>query len=325
MLEELGWIGNLVILIAALAALNQASNITINHSLKVAGASGLGKTTVGFILVAFTTSLPELFVAIFAIIQPENVGVSIGNVLGSNIANIGLVLGIIFVLIALKYKGNAKFLPAMAKKETSNIYFALLVASVIPLALLYIGSASYVIGAILLAVFSFNVYQLSKTRNVKNKPAIGEESRKLKKYVTIVVLGAAGVVASAYFIVETASYIALSVGIPKVVIGATIVAIGTSLPELVTSLDAIKKGHADLALGNIIGSCFMNITLILGVTLVAAPFSVDLATFSRLIIFSLVVNLFLSYFLSTNKIGLRQGGILLFIYFMFLVTSVIGG
>ena len=81
MLEELGWIGNLVILIAALAALNQAINITINHSLKVAGASGLGKTTVGFILVAFTTSLPELFVAIFAIIQPENVGVSIGNVL----------------------------------------------------------------------------------------------------------------------------------------------------------------------------------------------------------------------------------------------------
>jgi len=235
------------------------------------------------------------------------------------------VLGIIIVLIALKYTDNAKFLPAMAKEETGGLYFALLVASVIPLGLLYIGSASYIIGAILLAVFSYNIYQLSKTRNVKDKPGIGEESRKLKKYVVIAVLGAAGVVASAYFIVETASYIALSVGIPKVVIGATIVGIGTSLPELVTSLDSIKKGHADLALGNIVGSCFMNITLILGLTLITAPFRVSLAAFSELIIFSLVANLFLSYFLSTNKIGLREGGILLFIYIMFLVSSVIGG
>jgi cation:H+ antiporter len=325
MFEELGWIGNLLILIAALIALNQASNLTIKHSVKVAGATGLGKTTVGFILVAFSTSLPELFVAIFAIIEPENVGVSIGNVLGSNIANICLVLGIIFVLIALKYSDNAKFLPAMAKEETGGLYFALLVASVIPLALLYIGSASYVIGAILLAVFSYNMYQLSKTRHTVKEPALVEEKRKLKNYVALAVLGAAGVVASAYFIVETASYIALSVSIPKVVIGATIVAIGTSLPELVTSLDSIKKGHADLALGNIVGSCFMNITLILGVTLIAAPFRVDLAAFSELIIFSLVANLFLWYFLSNEKIGWREGAIFLFIYILFLATSISGG
>jgi cation:H+ antiporter len=325
MFEELGWIGNLLILIAALVALNQASNLTINHSVKVAETTGLGKTTVGFILVAFSTSLPELFVAVFAIIEPENVGVSIGNVLGSNIANIGLVLGIIFTLIALKYSDNAKFLPAMAKEETGDLYFALLVASVIPLALLYIGSASYVIGAILLAVFSYNMYQLSKKRNVRDEPVLGEERRKLKKYVALSVLGAAGVVASAYFIVETASYIALSVGIPKVVIGATIVAIGTSLPELVTSLDSIKKGHADLALGNIVGSCFMNITLILGVTLIAAPFRVELAAFSELIIFSLVANLFLWYFLSNEKIGWREGAIFLFIYVLFLATSLSGG
>jgi cation:H+ antiporter len=315
----------LLILITALVALNQASKVTINHSVKVAETTGLGKTTVGFILVAFSTSLPELFVAIFAIIDPENVGVSIGNVLGSNIANICLVLGIIFVLIALKYSDNAKFLPAMAKAETGGLYFALLVASVIPLALLYIGSASYIIGAILLAVFSYNMYLLSKTRNVRDEPALGEESRKLKKYVAIAVLGAAGVVASAYFIVETASYIALGVGIPKVVVGATIVAIGTSLPELVTSLDSIKKGHADLALGNIMGSCFMNITLILGVTLIAAPFRVDIAAFSELIIFSLVSNLFLWSFLTNEKIGWREGAIFLFIYVLFLATSVSGG
>ena len=322
MFEELGWIGNLLILIGALAVLNQASRLTITHSIKVARATSLGKTAIGFILVAFSTSLPELFVAIFAIIEPENVGVSIGNVLGSNIANICLVLGIMFILIALKYPENAKFLPAMAKEETGGVYFALLVASVIPLALLYIGSASYVIGAILLAVFIYNIYHLSKTRNIKDETVLEEKNRNLKKYIIIAVLGAAGVVASAYFIVETASYIALSVGIPKVVIGATIVAIGTSLPELVTSLDSLKKGYADLALGNIVGSAFMNITLILGITLIAAPFRVDLAAFSELIIFSLVANLFLRHFLSTEKIGCREGAILLFIYALFLATRV---
>jgi Ca2+/Na+ antiporter len=82
MFGELGLIGNFLILVVALFALNQASNLTIKYSVKIAGATGLGKATVGFILVAFSTSLPELFVAIFAIMEPENVGISIGNVLG---------------------------------------------------------------------------------------------------------------------------------------------------------------------------------------------------------------------------------------------------
>jgi cation:H+ antiporter len=324
-LENLGLIGNFLILIFGLFVLNQASNLTIKHSEKIAKASGFGKATVGFILVAFSTSLPELFVAIFAIMEPENVGISIGNVLGSNIANICLVLGIIFVLISLKYSDSAKFLPAMVKEETKGLHFALLVASIIPLALLYIGSARQVIGVSLLLVFGYNIYQLSRTRNGVDAPVIAEEKDKIKKYILMVFLGAVGVVASSYFIIETASNLATSVGIPKVVIGATIIGVGTSLPELVTSLDAIKKGHADLALGNIVGSCFMNITLILGVTLVAAPFSVEIAIFTNLIIFSLVANVFLSYFLSNEKIGWQEGAIFLFIYCIFLATSISSG
>jgi len=312
----------LLILLVAIFALNQTSNLTIKHSVKIAGATGLGKATVGFVLVAFSTSLPELFVAIFAIMEPENVGISIGNVLGSNIANIGLVLGTIFVLIAVKYSENAKFLPAMVKEETRELHFALLVASVIPLGLLYIGSASQLIGISLLLIFSYNIYRISKTRTTIPGPPLEGEKNELKKYILMAVLGSAGVVASSYFIVESGSYLATSVGVPKVIIGATIVAIGTSLPELVTSIDAIKKGHADLALGNIVGSCFMNITLILGVTLVAAPFSVEIAIFTNLIIFSLVANVFLSYFLSNEKIGWKEGAVLLFIYSTFLLTSI---
>ena len=325
MFIELGLIGNLLILLVALFALNQSSNLTIKNSVKIADITGLGKATVGFILVAFSTSLPELFVAIFSIMEPENVSISIGNVLGSNITNICLVLGIIFVLISLKYSNNAKFLPAMVKEETKGLHFALLVASVIPLALLYIGSARQVIGISLLLVFAYNIFRLSKTRNLVDGPDPMEEKNNLKKYGILVFLGAIGVVASSYFIVETAPILALSIGVPKVVIGATVIAIGTSLPELVTSLDSIKKRHADLALGNIVGSCFMNITLILGVTLVAAPFRVEISIFSNLIIFSLISNLFLSYFLSNEKIGWQEGAIFLFIYCLFLATSIVGG
>jgi cation:H+ antiporter len=121
--------------------------------------------------------------------------------------------------------------------------------------------------------------------------------------------------------VNSASFIAGELGIPPVVIGATIVAFGTSLPELATSVDSVQKGHLDLALGNIVGSCFINITCILGVTLAASTLSVNMSAFSNLVMFSLMTNLFLWYFLSSERISWREGAVLLFMYLVFLATS----
>jgi cation:H+ antiporter len=177
------------------------------------------------------------------------------------------------------------------------------------------------IGIILLAIFVFYVYQLSRIRSVKEEGALGSERQKLGKYTLLTLLGVAGVVITSFFIVDSASYIAESVGIPRIVIGATIVAFGTSIPELATSVNSIRKGHLDLALGNIVGSCFINITCILGVTLVASTLTVNMSAFSNLVMFSLITNLFLWYFLSSEKISWREGTVLLFMYFVFLVTS----
>ena len=316
-----GLLVNALILLAALLVLNKASDWTITNSVKVADVIGFGKTTVGFILIAFSTSLPELSVAIIAAVEQETIGVAIGNVLGSNIVNICLILGVGFLLITLKASNNVKLVPSMAKEEIGSLYFGLFVASVIPLTLLYIGYASQLIGIVLLAIFVFYVYQLSKVRNVKEEGALGGEREKLGKYTFLTLLGVAGVVITSYFIVDSASYIAGSVGIPRVVIGATIVAFGTSLPELATSINSIRKGHLDLALGNIVGSCFINITCILGVTLTASTLRVNMSAFSNLVMFSLITNLFLWYFLSSEKISWREGAVLLFMYFVFLVTS----
>ena len=316
-----GLLVNALILLAALLVLNKASDWTITNSVKVADVIGFGKTTVGFILIAFSTSLPELSVAIIAAVEQETIGVAIGNVLGSNIVNICLILGVGFLLITLKASNNVKLVPSMAKEEIGSLYFGLFVASVIPLTLLYIGYASQLIGIVLLAIFVFYVYQLSKVRNVKEEGALGGEREKLGKYTFLTLLGVAGVVITSYFIVDSASYIAGTVGIPRVVIGATIVAFGTSLPELATSINSIRKGHLDLALGNIVGSCFINITCILGVTLTASTLRVNMSAFSNLVMFSLITNLFLWYFLSSEKISWREGAVLLFMYFVFLVTS----
>jgi cation:H+ antiporter len=190
--------------------------------------------------------------------------------------------------------------------------------------LLYVGYASQAMGLVLLLVFVFYLYQLSKIRNVREEGSLGTERQKLHKYASLAVLGAVGVVICAYFIVESASFLAVSIGIPKVVIGATVVAFGTSVPELATSVDAVRKGHVDLALGNIVGSCFINITCILGVTLLAQPFRTNMSAFSDLAIISLITNVLLWYFLSSEKIGWREGAVLLFMYSIFLAISFTG-
>ena len=321
MLEGLGLVPNIIILLAALAALGKASDLTIKHSINVASVTGLGKTTVGFILVAFSTSLPELFVAIFAVLNVENVGVSIGNVLGSNIVNVCLILGVCFLLISLKYPEKSRVLPKMAKEELGSLYFGLFIASIVPLALIYIGYASQFVGVILLVIFIYYLFQLSKARTPTEKSLSGTEKNKLRRYVTLTILGAVGIIICAYFIVESASFLAASAGIPPVVIGATVVAFGTSVPELSTSVEAVKKGHLELALGNIIGSCFMNITLILGITLVASSLTINMSAFSNVAIFSLITNLLLWYFLSNERVGRREGMVMLFLYAVFLATS----
>jgi cation:H+ antiporter len=121
-------------------------------------------------------------------------------------------------------------------------------------------------------------------------------------------------------------FIATSVGISQQVIGATMIAFGTSLPELTLDLKSFLRGHSGLAFGDIIGSSFMNITLILGVTffvpwLVGTPVIMDMNVFQNLMVFSIITNLFFWYFLSREKIGWREGLIFIFIYGLFLATT----
>jgi len=317
----------IILLVVFLILLDQSSHMAITNVVKVSDITGLGKTTVGFIFLAFSTSLPELSVALIASLGGK-AALSAGNVIGSNIANVCLIIGVAALLIALKRSSSAGVISSFAKEELGSLYFGLFVASMIPLSMVYLVGANWLVGFILILVFVLYTYQLTKIRiPTEESQAVSEEMRKkLRFYIALTFSGVAGVVISSYFIVESAVSLAGFANLPSSLVGATLVAIGTSLPEFSVSIKAFLKGHSALALSNIVGSGFINITLILGTTLlvpalVGSPLTMNMLVFLDLVVFSLVANLLLWYFLSMGRLGWREGAILLFIYLLFLATS----
>jgi cation:H+ antiporter len=321
---------NVIIIAVSFVALNYASNIVISYALKVSAISRLGKTSVGFTLISMSTTLPELTVAIIAAFS-GGAALSVGNVLGSNIFNISVILGLAAILLGVKaifsrnINPGSNIIPPLAKSDLGSIQFGLFVSSIIPLILIYVSTnAAWIVGLILLIVFGAYMYKLSKVRMPEVE--ITEDKSKLKRYAIYTVAGALGVVISANFLVGSAISIATGAGISQQVIGATIIAFGTSIPELTISLKSVLKGHASLAVGNIIGASFLNTTLILGITfflptLTGASISLNMEIFQNLIIFSIITNLFFWYFLSREQIRWREGTIFLFIYAFFLFTT----
>ncbi len=329
---------NLVVIAVSFVFLNWASNTVITHAIKVSAISKLGKTSIGFTLISLSTTLPELTVAIIAAVS-GGAPLSVGNVLGSNIFNISVIIGLAALLLAVKgllkngVKGTNGFniVPSFAKADLGSIEFGLFISSVVPLMLIYVTEAIWLVGLILIIIFLGYMYKLSKIRMPTEEAEVSDtEKSKLKRYVIFTIIGALGVVISANFLVNSAIGIAETVGVSKQVIGATIIALGTSIPELTIGLKSILKGHPELALGNIIGASFFNTTLILGVTffvpaLLGSPVVMDLSVFQNLVVFSIITNLFFWYFLSREKITWREGAIFIFIYALFLVTTVSSG
>ncbi|MCX8189224.1 MAG: sodium:calcium antiporter [Nitrososphaeria archaeon] len=313
---------NLLILVTCFIILGKSSEIAVSYSVKVADITGFGKTTIGFMVVAFATSLPELLIAVFAVLGGGAVGISVGNVLGANITNICLILGLCILISNWKRFEDPCLAPIVAKEESGSLRFGLFMASLIPLVLLYLKEASRYVGVVLLTIFVLNTYNLSREKRmmIKEEGSTSGKS-KLLRYLFLTLLGIFGVVSSAYFLVGSATYIAEALGVPHIIIGATIVSLGTTLPELVTSIQATRLGHLNLALGNIIGSAFVNLTCILGFTLTFSDYKVDIIAFSDVAIFSLIANLLLWYFISGDRLCKREGFILLAIYAIFRTIS----
>ena len=263
---------------------------------------------VGITLVAFGTSLPELIVSIIAILKGES-GIVIGNVVGSNIANIGLVLGVTAILTPIVFS---------FKKISFDLYF-LIVITFLPLLFIYLGELVLWQGICFLLLLGGYCWHLLNGDHEFDENLSDEN---LSDGLTIslkIIFGIIGLGFGAHIFVLGAKGIAIALGVSSLVIGMSIVALGTSLPELAASLAATKHGETEFVIGNIIGSNIMNIIAVLGFTLLISPISVKFSHIATQGIFMVALTMGL-FFLLKFKGGVTKfsAGILLLIYIIFL-------
>lgn len=316
---------NVALLGAFLVLLNRSSYAVITGTTDISRSTGISHTTLGFIFVSLSTSLPEAVVSLFATREGE-VGIAVGNVFGSNIANVCLILGLPIVYAYLLKSGSTKSLLQMRTDELSSLFFGLFISSVLPLVLLRNTRYGPFVGLALVTVFLVYSYLLSRQKIVTDLPEALDTRRSRKllaKGIGWSAAGIIGVILGGYVIVYSASNLATAFGLSGTFIGGTIVAVGTSLPELAVSMKSIQEKRLDFALGNAIGSCFANLTIILGLVFIFSKVAIRVDAYFDLVFFSLISNLFFWYFLSRGKLGLREGLVLLLIYAIFL-TEFIG-
>ncbi|MEM2105959.1 MAG: hypothetical protein QXV21_05785 [Candidatus Bathyarchaeia archaeon] len=289
-------------LFASMAVLASASFFAIKHIEDLMEITRLSEVAAGFVILAIMTCMPEMTVAVFAV-QHGTAGISIGDILGSHVFNIGIVVGLLAASGALKKCGTETMV------ELIDLLF---LASIIPLFLVAFKAASVIVGILLIVIFVLSFYIMSRRRhpptfnNIEGKDA----NKKPFKIIAIILVATAIVVLSARVTVSSASEIIKLVGISQPEIGAKIVAVGTSLPELAFGLIALKRGRVQLALGDAVGANLTTITLVLGLVLAFSPFAIEQMVFTEILIFVLIMNLILWRYLT--KGGVTQfGGILL--------------
>lgn len=261
------------LLFLGLIILLYGGKILVDGASAMAVKLGMSAGLVGMTVVAFGTSAPELLVSVNAALK-GNSDISIGNVIGSNIANIGLVLGV-----------TGLFYPILIRKSHIRFdYVVTLLVTILFYGLSYNGLIGFWEGILLFGLFiAFNIY-LFKTpsANSVDNPEVEEEIEQVKKYtwagsIALFLGGVFGLYIGSELLVNNAVTISREFGVSERVIGVTIIAIGTSLPELITSIIAALSKRTDLALGNILGSNIMNILSIIGITAIIKPIGVSQA------------------------------------------------
>lgn len=300
-----------IILIVALVGIVFGADFLVAGSVSVARKFKVSDFVIGAAIVGVGTSMPELVVSFIGAIN-GNADVAIGNVVGSNIFNVLGILGVtaIFFPVAIDRK-NMKFeIPLCIAVSILLTVLALNFFSGTP------ASISRIDGLVLLAFFAgFMWYSFARDRKLASqKTEVVEEKTPLWVAVLKIVGGLALLITSCDFFVDNAVLVAKSFGVNDAFISLTLIACGTSLPELAASIAAAIKKNTDMALGNIVGSCIFNITLILGLSSQVMPLtSSGITIVDYLVVIAVAVIPFLFGFV--GKVG-RIGGILIFIGFI---------
>lgn len=290
---------NIVLTIVGMAMLCFGGNWLVSGGANIAKRFGISNMVIGMTVVAYGTSTPELAASIAAIGSHSEI--ILGNIVGSNIANIGMVIGISAILVPLAVNRS------LIKKEL----FVMIGASVLLIALSVDGQISQYDGALLISlliIFTIFTYRsIKKEAHSVQKDTATYSQRFYLKSFTFLGAGIVFLYLGSELAIDNAVKIATSFNIPEKIIGITIIAIGTSLPELITSIIAIRKGHTDIGIGNIIGSNIYNILMIMGVASTLAGVVIIDAIYIDYVImiaFSLVLFAVIKIGVVSRKIGI---------------------
>lgn len=313
----------IVLLILGIFILIKGAGWIVDGSSALAKKWGVPSLIIGLTIVAFGTSAPELIVSLIAVIG-GNTGTAFGNVIGSNLANLLLILGIASLIAAPKIKSSTVW------KEIPFSLLAVVVLFVVSNDLIIdkieIFSLTRVDGLILLLFFAIFLYYIIGVAK-GSRAEIGESleiTRMSNRRIYLLILfGVLGLFIGGKWVVDGAIFIAESFGVSDFLIGATVIAIGTSLPELVTSVRAAMKNDLDLAVGNIIGSNIFNIFWILGLVSVVAPVKIPLNINFDIAFLGLSTLLLFAFMFLGKKRYLERYQAVIFIVMYFVYITII--
>ena len=313
---------SILFLIVGFVLLIKGADIFVDGASSTALNLKVSKMVIGLTIVAFGTSAPELAVSIKALLSGSS-DIVLGNVVGSNILNILLILGVSSLFSSMVVKDNT------VKKEIPlTILFSVLL-TVLSFDNIFDKNIANVItrtdGIVILLFFIVFIYYLASI--AKNNNEGNEEAPyKIGKSLLFVLIGLVGIVAGSNLVVDNASAIAKALNVSEKMISLTIVALGTSLPELVTSVQAARKHENDIAIGNIIGSNIFNIGIVIGLPC-ALIGNINVGTFNYIDMFTMIGAAILLFLLTFKKRKLDKGEglIMLLIFIVYYGYVIIGG
>ncbi len=312
---------NIALLLVGFVLLIKGADFFVDGACALARKLRIPSFVVGLTIVAMGTSAPELAVSISASVSGAN-SMAVSNVIGSNLFNLLAVLGVCSAII-----------PSMVTKELLRRDYPVSIAvSAVFLAMLFIGGGTGVLtrveaGILVVLLAGYMVWTVVSA--MKNPSPKTEDDKPFVwwKCAFFIVGGAAAIVFGGNFVVDNASAIGTAVGMSETLIGLTICAVGTSLPELVTSITAARKGENDVAMGNVIGSNIFNVLMILGVSGLISPITIDAAsavnTLTDCVVYIVVCLLAYVFCITGKKVTRVEGGLLVFMYVCYMAFAIL--
>ncbi len=306
---------HILFFLLACIVLVKSADVLVGALVKIAYFLNLSEFTVGFIIMALATSIPELFIGISSAFNKTPV-LSLGDVIGSNILDLTLVAGLIIILAkGIKVKGQTV--------NKNNLY---ILAIVIILLLLSLDqNLSRLDGGILLLIYSVYITKQFAERKKFKKILKNGIITGIPTQFLLFLIGVVALLISASFVVEFASLIALDLNLPLVLVGLIVVSIGTSLPELVFEIKAVTSGHKGMAMGDLLGSFITNITLVIGIVALISPIVIEnfILFLTSAVFMLLIVFIFVLFTRSKKELSWQEGMILIMFYIGFVIIELI--